>query len=70
MYLFFSGVGRKVFDKGNIHYNGPPPFNDPSNAFARINIIKSKRYSKNRYIGNFMYTTFCILYSALCSAST
>ncbi len=31
------------------------PSSGPSNGFARIKIIKSKRHIKKRYIGNFMY---------------
>jgi hypothetical protein len=48
-------------------FSGPTPSNGPSNQFARIKIIKSKRHIKNRYIGNFMYMSFCVLYSVLFS---
>jgi hypothetical protein len=39
-------------------------------GFARIKITKSKSHIKNRYIGNFMYMSFCILYpvSVVCAA--
>ncbi len=43
---------------------GPPLLNGPSNRFARIKIIKSKRM-KNRYIGNLVYMSFCVLCSLL-----
>jgi hypothetical protein len=36
----------------------PTPSNGPSNGFARLKIIKSKRHIKNRYIGQFMYMSF------------
>jgi hypothetical protein len=41
-----------------------------NNGFARIKIIKSKRYIKNMKIGNFLYMSFarilyCLLYSVL-----
>jgi hypothetical protein len=36
------------------------PFQWPSNGFALIKIIQSKRHIKNSYIGNFMYMSFAI----------
>ncbi len=65
-------------DAGNIQYKGNwkgwalkwqrakrVPFGPkkPSNEFALIKIIKSKRHI-NRYIGNFMCLSSCILCSA------
>ncbi len=49
----------------NCQFSGPTPSNGLNNGFSRIKIIKSKRHIKNRYIGNFMYMIFCILYSVL-----
>jgi hypothetical protein len=43
--------------------SGPAPSNGPINGFSRIKISKSKCNIKNRYIGNFMSTSFCNLYS-------
>jgi hypothetical protein len=40
--LFFYGAGHNDFD-------------GPTNGFARIKIIKSKRQIEKKYIGNFMY---------------
>ncbi len=56
---------------GENPFRWPTPSNGPSNGYAPITIIKSKRHIKNRYIGNFMCTSFatcvfCILYSVFC----
>jgi hypothetical protein len=50
--------------------SGPTPSNGPSNGFSRIKIIKSKRRTKKTdtlviYVHEFLYSVFCILYSAL-----
>ncbi len=40
-------------------FREPTPSNGPSNGFARIKMIKFKRYiKKNRYIVNFMSMSF------------
>jgi hypothetical protein len=45
-------------------FSGSTLSNISRNGFARIKIkSKSKRHIKNRYIGNFMYMSFCILCS-------
>jgi hypothetical protein len=41
--------------------NEQSPSNAPSNDVARLKTIKYKRHIKNRYIGNFMYTSVVAL---------
>jgi hypothetical protein len=48
-------------------FPGPTPSNGPSNGFARIIIIQSKRHKKTGTFGKFMYMSFCILYYVLCT---
>ncbi len=56
-----------IFDAVNIDYRGPPLPMAGVMDFAHIKIIKFERHiKKNRYIGNFMYMSFCILCSVFC----
>ncbi len=42
------------------------PSSGPRNGFSCFKIIIFHAIKKNRYFGNFMYMSFCILYSVLC----
>ncbi len=68
--LFLPWNGKKRserhLDPQQLRFSGPTPSNGPSNAFARIKIVKANRHIKIRYIGNFIYMSFCILHCVFC----
>ncbi len=60
--LIWQQAKRVPFRPKKVEIFRAYPFKGPSNGFSPIKIIKSKCHIKNRYIGNFMHMSFCILW--------
>jgi hypothetical protein len=55
---WWQQVKTVPFGPKKVEISGPNPSNGLLNRFSCIKIIKSKRHTKNRNIGNFMYMSF------------